>query len=97
MVDGEWKAVEGATAAEKAAMRFFKVVVEGQEGRGSPRGLAPPQRARRRFSQGAPPGWRLSILLARTLVLDFMRKRMAIICEIVVYFKKPFSTEITLP
>ena len=24
---GEWKAVEGATAAEKAAMRFFKVVV----------------------------------------------------------------------
>ena len=24
---GEWKAVEGATAAE---MRFFKVVVEGQ-------------------------------------------------------------------
>ena len=30
MVDGEWKSVEGATAAEKAAMRFFKVVVEGQ-------------------------------------------------------------------
>ena len=30
MVDGEWKAVEGATAAEKAAMQFFKVVVEGQ-------------------------------------------------------------------
>ena len=27
MVNGEWKAVEGATAAEKAAMRFFKVVV----------------------------------------------------------------------
>jgi len=27
-VNGEWKAVEGATAAEKAAMRFFKVVVE---------------------------------------------------------------------
>ena len=26
-LDGEWKAVEGATAAEKAAMRFFKVVV----------------------------------------------------------------------
>ena len=26
---GEWKAVEGATAAEKAAMRFFKVVVGG--------------------------------------------------------------------
>ena len=25
---GEWKAVEGATAEEKAAMRFFKVVVE---------------------------------------------------------------------
>ena len=25
---GEWKAVEGATAAEKATMRFFKVVVE---------------------------------------------------------------------
>ena len=25
---GEWKSVEGATAAEKAAMRFFKVVVE---------------------------------------------------------------------
>ena len=24
---GEWKAVEGATAEEKAAMRFFKVVV----------------------------------------------------------------------
>ena len=23
----KWKAVEGATAAEKAAMRFFKVVV----------------------------------------------------------------------
>ena len=28
-LDGEWKAVEGA-AAEKAAMRFFKVVVEVQ-------------------------------------------------------------------
>ena len=27
-LDGEWKAVEEATAAEKAAMRFFKVVVE---------------------------------------------------------------------
>ena len=27
-LDGEWKAVEGAT--EKAAMRFFKVVVEVQ-------------------------------------------------------------------
>ena len=27
MVDGEWKAVEEATAAEKAAMRFFNVVV----------------------------------------------------------------------
>ena len=26
-LDGEWKAVEGATAAEKAAMRFFKVEV----------------------------------------------------------------------
>ncbi len=26
-LDGEWKAVEEATAAEKAAMRFFKVVV----------------------------------------------------------------------
>ena len=26
-LDGEWKAVEGATAPEKAAMRFFKVVV----------------------------------------------------------------------
>ena len=26
-LDGEWKSVEGATAAEKAAMRFFKVVV----------------------------------------------------------------------
>ena len=25
---GEWKAVEGATPAERAAMRFFKVVVE---------------------------------------------------------------------
>ena len=25
---GEWKSVEGATAAEKAAMRFFNVVVE---------------------------------------------------------------------
>ena len=25
---GEWKAIEGATAAEKAAMRFFKVTVE---------------------------------------------------------------------
>ena len=24
----DWKAVEGATAAEKAAMRFFKVGVE---------------------------------------------------------------------
>ena len=29
-LDGEWKAVEEATAAEKAAMRFFKVVVEVQ-------------------------------------------------------------------
>ena len=29
-LDGEWKAVEGASAAEKAAMRFFKVVVEVQ-------------------------------------------------------------------
>ena len=27
---GERKTVEGATAAEKAAMRFFKVVVEVQ-------------------------------------------------------------------
>ena len=26
-LDGEWKAVEGAAAAEKAARRFFKVVV----------------------------------------------------------------------
>ena len=26
-LDGEWKAVEGATGEEKAAMRFFKVVV----------------------------------------------------------------------
>ena len=25
---GEWKSVEGATAAEKAALRFFKVVVQ---------------------------------------------------------------------
>jgi len=25
---GDWKAVEGATAAERAAMRFFKVAVE---------------------------------------------------------------------
>jgi hypothetical protein len=29
-VDGEWKSVEGAAAAETAAMRFFKVVVEVQ-------------------------------------------------------------------
>ena len=29
-LDGEWKTVEGASAAEKAAMRFFKVVVEVQ-------------------------------------------------------------------
>ena len=29
-LDGEWKAVEEATAAEKAAFRFFKVVVEGR-------------------------------------------------------------------
>ena len=28
-LNGEWKAFEGATVAEKAAMRFFKVVVEG--------------------------------------------------------------------
>ena len=28
VLDGEWKSVEEATAAEKAAMRFFKVVVE---------------------------------------------------------------------
>ena len=27
-LDGEWKAVEGVTTEEKAAMRFFKVVVE---------------------------------------------------------------------
>ena len=26
-LDGDWKSVEGATVAEKAAMRFFKVVV----------------------------------------------------------------------
>ena len=25
---GEWNAVEGETAAERAAMRFFKVVVD---------------------------------------------------------------------
>ena len=30
VLNGEWKAVERATAAEKAAMRFFKVVVEVQ-------------------------------------------------------------------
>ena len=35
----EWKAVEEATAAEKAAMRFFKVVVEVPQGRGD-RGAA---------------------------------------------------------
>lgn len=29
-LDGEWKVVEGATAVAKAAMRFFKVVVEVQ-------------------------------------------------------------------
>ena len=29
-LNGEWKVVEGATVAEKAAMRFFKVVVEVQ-------------------------------------------------------------------
>ena len=29
-LDGEWKTVEGATAEEKAAMRFFKVTVEVQ-------------------------------------------------------------------
>ena len=29
-LDGEWKSVEGATAAEKALMQFFKVVVEVQ-------------------------------------------------------------------
>ncbi len=29
-LDGEWKSVEGATAEEKVAMRFFKVVVEMQ-------------------------------------------------------------------
>ena len=27
-LESDWKAVEGATAEEKAAMRFFKVVVE---------------------------------------------------------------------
>ena len=30
MLEDEWKSVEVATAAEKAAMRFFKVVVEAQ-------------------------------------------------------------------
>ena len=29
-LDGEWKSVEGASVAEMAAMRFFKVVVEVQ-------------------------------------------------------------------
>ena len=29
-LEGEWKSVEGVSAAEKAAMRFFKVVVEVQ-------------------------------------------------------------------
>ena len=29
-LDGDWKAVEAATAAEKAAMRFFKGVVDVQ-------------------------------------------------------------------
>ena len=28
MLDGEWKAVEEATAAEKASFRFFKVTVK---------------------------------------------------------------------
>ena len=27
-LEGEWKPVKGATAAKRAAMRFFKVVVE---------------------------------------------------------------------
>ena len=27
-LDGDWKAVEWATAAEKSALRYFKVVVE---------------------------------------------------------------------
>ena len=26
----DWKSVEGVSATEKAAMRFFKMVVEGQ-------------------------------------------------------------------
>jgi hypothetical protein len=30
LLGGDWKAVEAATAEEKAAMRFFKVVVEVQ-------------------------------------------------------------------
>ena len=29
-LDGDWKAVEEATATERASMRFFKVVVEVQ-------------------------------------------------------------------
>ena len=29
-LEGPWEAVEGATAEEKAAMRFFKMVVEVQ-------------------------------------------------------------------
>ena len=29
-LESDWMSVEGATAAEKAAMRFFKVVVEVQ-------------------------------------------------------------------
>ena len=33
-LDGEWKAVEGATAAEKAVMRSFKVVVGGSRWHG---------------------------------------------------------------
>ena len=40
-MDGERKAVEGATAGERAAMRFFKVVVVVQYGRGSPRTARP--------------------------------------------------------
>ena len=51
-LESDWMAVEGATAVEKAALRFFKVVVDVPErGRlgGTPRPTE--EAARRRFSQ----------------------------------------------
>ena len=54
-LDGEWKAVEGATAAERAGMWFFKVVVRDRRGAAVTRERAPHALWRKVFSATMMP------------------------------------------